>query len=116
MALPALSTNAITAPHAGLGHGNLGAPKTVRSRGTYEGLGGVQEQVRRGQTGQGLRESYAARQQERTSAMTLANTKTNTLVAQAGLPSSLNRTPPQSTADVLAVRMQRQNFMFRVAS
>lgn len=111
MALPALSTNTFTAPDAGIGRG---APKTVRSRGTYEGLGGVQEKVQRGQTGQGLRESYAARQQDRASAMTSA--KANTLVAQAGLPSGLNKTLSQSTVDVLAVRVQRQNFMFRVAT
>lgn len=114
MALPALSTHTFTAPDAGLGRGNLGALKTLKGRGTYEGLGSVQEKVQRGQTGQGLRDSYAARQQDRTSAMT--QIKANTLVAQAGLPSGLNKTLPQSTADVLAVRMQRQNFMFRVAS
>ena len=114
MALPALSTNTFTAPDAGIGRGTLGAPKTVRSRGTYEGLGGVQEKVQRGQTGQGLRESYAARQQDRASAKTSA--KANALVAQAGLPSGLNKTLSQSTVDVLAVRVQRQNFMFRVAS
>lgn len=114
MALSALSTNTFTAPDAGLGRGGLGAPKTVRGRGTYEGLGGVQEKVQRGQTGQGLRESYAARWQDRHSAITQA--KANTLVAQAGLPSGLNKMLPQSTADVLAVRVQRQHFMFRVAS
>jgi len=114
MALQALSSNTFTDPEAGLRRGGLGAPKTVRGRGTYEGLAGTQQRVQQGQTGQGLRESYAARQQDRSAAITQA--RANTLVAQAGLPSGLNKTQPQSTADVLAVRVQRQNFMFRVAT
>ena len=46
----------------------------------------------------------------------MTSAKANALVAQAGLPIGLNKTLSQSTVDVLAVRVQRQNFMFRVAS
>lgn len=111
MALPAVSTNTFAAD-PGSSRVHLGAPKIVRGRGTYEGLAGAQEKIQQGQTGQGLRESFAARQRERSSAV--AQAKADTLVVQAGLPSGLNKALPQSTADVLAVRVQRQNFMFRV--
>lgn len=114
MALSALSANTITAPDAGTGRGSLGTPKTLRSRGTYESLGSVQDKIQQGQTGQGLRESYAAQRQGSTAAP--AQARSNTLIAQAGLPSGLNKTLPQSTADVLAVRVERQNFMHPVAS
>ena len=89
-----------------------GAPKTFVGRGTYEGLGGsgsVVTQADQGQTGQGLRESLAARNKELSAAAKMA--RTNALVSQAGLPAGLNKAVDRSTADVLAVRMQRQDFM-----
>ena len=89
-----------------------GAPKTFVGRGTYEGLGGaggVVTQADQGQTGQGLRESLAARNRELSAAARMA--RTNALVSQAGLPAGLNKAVDRSTADVLTVRMQRQDFM-----
>ena len=90
----------------------MGVPKTFVSRGTYEGLGGagtVVQQSGQGQTGKGLRESMAARSSEFSAAARMA--RTNALVSQAGLPAGLNKAVDRPTADVLAVRMQRQDFM-----
>ena len=93
-----------------------GAPKTFVGRGTYEGVGeglggsgSIVRQADQGQTGQGLRESLAARNRELSAAARMA--RTNALVSQAGLPAGLNKAVDRSTADVLAVRMQRQDFM-----
>ena len=90
----------------------LAVPNTFVGRGTYEGLGGsgsVVKQVDQGQTGQGLRESLVARNKELGTAAKMAGT--NALVSQAGLPAGLNKAVDRSTAEVLAVRMQRQQFM-----
>ncbi|MBL6815110.1 MAG: hypothetical protein ISQ65_07710 [Pseudomonadales bacterium] len=108
------SDNSVTRTH--LVAEKLSAPKTFVGRGTYEGLGeglggsaSVVKQADQGQTGQGLRESLAARNKELSAAARMA--RTNTLVSQAGLPAGLNKAVDRSTADVLAVRMQRQDFM-----
>ena len=88
------------------------APNTFVGRGTYEGLSGsgsIVKQVDQGQTGQGLRESLVARNKELGTAARMAGM--NALVSQAGLPAGLNKTVDRSTAEVLAVRMQRQQFM-----
>jgi hypothetical protein len=37
--------------------------------------------------------------------------RANALITQAGLPSGLNKAVDRPTADVLAVRVQRQSFM-----
>ena len=90
----------------------LAVPNTFVGRGTYEGLGGsgsVVKQADQGQTGQGLRESLAARNKDLSTAARMAGT--NALVSQAGLPAGLNKAVDRSTAEVLAVRMQRQQFM-----
>ena len=90
----------------------LAVPNTFVGRGTYEGLGGsgsLVKQADQGQTGQGLRESLAARNKELSTAARMA--VTNALVSQAGLPAGLNKSVDRSTAEVLAVRMQRQQFM-----
>ena len=109
MTLP-LSSNALVTP-AGT-QGRLGAPKTVSGRGTYESLNGaktaVQEAIQ-GQTGKKLRETLTARSQDLSAMAALA--RANALVTQAGLPSGLNKVVDRSTADVLAVRIQRQSFM-----
>ena len=73
------------------------------------GAGSIVRQADQGQAGQGLRESLAARNKELTAAARMA--RTNALVSQAGLPAGLNKAVDRSTADVLAVRMQRQDFM-----
>ena len=90
----------------------LAVPNTFVGRGTYEGLGGsgsLVKQADQGQTGQGLRESLAARNKELSTAARMA--ATNALVSQAGLPAGLHKTVDRATAGVLAVRMQRQQFM-----
>jgi hypothetical protein len=99
----------------------LGTAKSLRGRGTYEGLPQTQTQaqtqakdkgeIKPGQTGRELRETLAARQQEKGK----VSARANALIAQAGLPGGINKTLQQPTMDILAVRMQRQAFMFRQA-
>lgn len=89
----------------------LGTAKSLRGRGTYEGLAQTQDEIKRGQTGRELRETLAARQQEKGN----VSARANALIAQAGLPGGINKTLQQPTMDILAVRMQRQAFMFRQA-
>ena len=90
----------------------LGAPKAVVGRGTYEALDAQGLLVREsGQNlnGKGLRETLAARSKELSSAAILA--RANALVTQAGLPAGLNKSVDRPTSEVLAVRVQRQEFM-----
>jgi len=89
----------------------LGAPKTVHGRGTYEALnaGNVVKSAEQDQNGKRLRETLAARAQDMSSMARLA--RANALVTQAGLPAGLNKAVDRPTADVLAVRVQRQIFM-----
>ena len=117
MSLPVTATTQIPFTDTSITSARLVAPKlalpnTFVGRGTYEGLGGsgsVVKQADQGQTGQGLRESLAARNKELSTAARMA--ATNALVSQAGLPAGLNKSVDRSTVEVLAVRMQRQQFM-----
>ena len=111
MSLP-LSSNSALLPAEHSARDGLGAPKTVRGRGTYEGLSGSKtavQQVSHDQTGKRLREALAARSQDLSATAKLA--RANALITQAGLPSGLNKVVDRPTADVLAVRVQRQSFM-----
>ncbi|NCF77244.1 MAG: hypothetical protein GWP45_08640 [Proteobacteria bacterium] len=111
MSLP-LSSNSVVPPAEHMARVGLGAPKTVRGRGTYEGLSGSKtavQQVNHDQTGKRLRETLAARSQDLSATAKLA--RANALITQAGLPSGLNKVVDRPTADVLAVRVQRQSFM-----
>ena len=112
MTLP-LSSNDLVTPAGPAGtQGRLGAPKTVSGRGTYESLNGSKSAVQQAiqdQTGKRLRETLAARTQDLSATAKLA--RANALITQAGLPSGLNKVVDRSTADVLAVRVQRQSFM-----
>ena len=112
MSLPITTTAQMPFADNSVSRAKLGVPKTFVGRGTYEGLGGpgtVVQQSEHGQTGKGLRESMAARISEYSAATRMA--RTNALVSQAGLPAGLNKAVDRPTADVLAVRMQRQDFM-----
>ena len=117
MSLPVTATTQIPFTDTSITSARLVAPKlalpnTFVGRGTYEGLGGsgsVVKHADQGQTGQGLRESLAARNKELSTAARMA--ATNALVSQAGLPAGLNKSVDRSTVEVLAVRMQRQQFM-----
>ena len=112
MFLP-LTSNALVAPAENpAARVKLGAPKTVMGRGTYEGLNGPNaavQQVNQDQTGKRLRETLAARTQDVSSSTRLA--QANSLVSLAGLPSGVSKVVDRPTADVLAVRVQRQAFM-----
>ena len=112
MSLP-LTSNALVAPaENAAARAKLGAPKTVLGRGTYEGLNGPNaaiQQVSQDQTGKRLRETIAARTQDVSSSTRLA--QANSLVSLAGLPSGVSKVVDRPTADVLAVRVQRQAFM-----
>ncbi len=110
MVLPAVTATPISAIPPGSGGG---VAKKIPGRGTYENLAVAREKYSAGETGQALKERYAARLG---GAASPVQGPSNALVAQAGLPSGLNRALPQTTADVLAVRLQRQNFMFRTGS
>ena len=117
MSLPVTATTQTPFTDTSVTSARLVAPKsavpnTFVGRGTYEGLGGsgsVVKQADQGQTGQGLRESLAARNKDLSTAAGMAGT--NALVSQAGLPAGLNNTVDRPTAEVLTVRMQRQQFM-----
>ena len=112
MSLPVTTTAQMPFTDNSVSRAKMGVPKTFVGRGTYEGLGGagiVVQQSGQGQTGKGLRESMAARSSEFSAAARMA--RTNALVSQAGLPAGLNKAVDRSTADVLTVRMQRQDFM-----
>ena len=112
MSLPLTNTAQMPFTDNSVSRAKMGLPKTFVGRGTYEGLGGtgtVVQQSGQGQTGKGLRESMAARSSEFSAAARMS--RTNALVSQAGLPAGLNKAVDRSTADVLAVRMQRQDFM-----
>jgi hypothetical protein len=84
----------------------------VLARGTYEALNGAKaavQQANQNQTGKRLRETLTARTQDLSATVALA--RANALITQAGLPSGLNKAVDRPTADVLAVRVQRQSFM-----
>ncbi len=123
MSLPIVTNPTVTMPKQA--PAELGAAKSLRGRGTYEGLAQTQRQaqakakaqtkaqdeIQRGQTGRELRETLAARQPEKKN----VSARASGLIAQAGLPGGINKTLQQPTVDILAVRMQRQAFMFRQA-
>ena len=112
MSLPVTTTAQMPVTDNSVSRAKMGVPKAFVGRGTYEGLGGagtVVQQSGQGQTGKGLRESMAARSSEFGATARIA--QTNALVSEAGLPAGFNKTVDRPTADVLAVRMQRQEFM-----
>ena len=112
MSLPLSSNALMTPPSPSVAQTRLGAPKTVLARGTYEALNGAKaavQQANQNQTGKRLRETLTARTQDLSATVTLA--RANALITQAGLPSGLNKAVDRPTADVLAVRVQRQSFM-----
>ena len=112
MSLPVTTAAQMPFTDNSVSSAKMGVPKSFVGRGTYEGLGAastVVQQSGNGQTGKGLRESMSARTSGLSAATRLA--RTNALVSQAGLPAGLNKAVDRPTADVLAVRMQRQDFM-----
>ena len=113
MSLPVVTNPSVTMSKQA--PAELGTAKSLRGRGTYEGLAQTQAkdkgEIKRGQIGRELRETLAARQQEKDN----VSARANALIAQAGLPGGINKTLQQPTMDILAVRMQRQAFMFRQA-
>ena len=113
MSLPITASTTLVSQDNPANRVRLGAPKSSPARGTYETLSAnssTVQQANQDQNGKRLRETLAARTQDLSTTARLA--RANALVTQAGLPSGLNKAVDRPTSDVLAVRMQRQAFMF----